>query len=131
MWGADLAWKGFALVGYLCRRLCLAEKLVLESSSQKLCSSSFENLAQTLKMSRTGDGQGQFEWGKVPSHLEVVERVLDKTLPDLETSDPTDPREQMAPGQVQAHKLCFQKLTGDSGNPLERLFQGVRLAVSL
>lgn len=65
----------------------------------------------------------------MPPHLEVVERVLDETLPDLETPDPTDPREQMAPGQVQAHKLCFQKLTGDSGNPLQRLFQGVRLAV--
>lgn len=39
MWGAaDLAWKGFALVGYLCRRLRLAEKLVLERHSQKLCS---------------------------------------------------------------------------------------------
>lgn len=72
-------------------------------------------------MSRTDDGQGQFEWGKVPPHLEVVERVLDETLPNLETPDPTDPREQMAPGQVQAHKLCFQKFIGDSGKPLERL----------
>lgn len=29
----------------------------------------------------------------MPPHLEVVERVLDETLPDLETPDPTDPRE--------------------------------------
>lgn len=75
--------------------------------------------------------KGHLEWGKVPPCLEVAERVLDETLPDLETPDPIDPREQMAPGQVQAHKLCFQILTEDSGNPLERLFQGARLAISL
>lgn len=67
----------------------------------------------------------------MPPHLEVVERVLDETLPDPETPDPTHPREQMAPDQVQAQKLCFQKLTEDSGNPLERLFQGARTCCSL
>lgn len=50
-----------------------------------------------------------------------LKRVLDETLPNLETPDPTDSREQMAPGQVQAHKLCFQKFIGDSGKPLEKL----------
>lgn len=67
----------------------------------------------------------------MPPHLEVVERVLDDTLPDPETPDPTGPREQMASDQVQAHKLCFQKLFGDSGNPLERLFQRARTSCSL
>lgn len=67
----------------------------------------------------------------MPPHLEVVERVLDETLPNLETPDPTHPREQMAPDQVQAHKLCFRKIFGNSGNPLERLFEGARTCRSL
>lgn len=32
----------------------------------------------------------------------------------------------MAPDQVQARKLCLQKLSGDSGSPPETLFQGAR-----
>lgn len=46
----------------------------------------------------------------MPPHLELVQRVLDETLPDLETPDPTDPREQMAPDQVQVCKLCSRNL---------------------
>lgn len=67
----------------------------------------------------------------MPPHLEVEKRVLGRTLTGTETRDPADPREQMAPDQVQACRLCFQKLTGDSGNPLERLVQGVRAYCSL
>lgn len=67
----------------------------------------------------------------MPPHLEEYERVLGGILPGTETPDPADPREQMAPDQVQARKLCFQKLTGDSGNPPERLFQGARTYCSL
>lgn len=35
------------------------------STHKSFALSSFKNLAQTLKMSRADDGQGQFEWGKV------------------------------------------------------------------
>ena len=68
------------------------QKIWFQRNSQKrLALSSFENLAQTLKMLRADDGWGQLEWGKVPSHLEVDERVLGGTLPGIETPDPADP----------------------------------------
>lgn len=117
--GRALPWLG------ICTGDCASQKTWSQRSSQKRSAlSSFENLAQT--MLSTDDVMGQLEQGKVPPHLEVEKRVLSGTLPGTETPDPADPWEQMAPDQVQACRLCFQKLTGDSGSPPERLVHGAR-----